>query len=830
MEHLLFKRYVNHFGLDLKSNDIVRDSKYASKILNAQYSIPGSIEKRKGYQAHGPTSGGLGNFTYNRFDPSTNTLAREFITVDQNLFKYTPTTLNVAYSGAGASATISIYFDTVTDQYRCLISEEQTDVLDYALGLGFDEVSPVTIDDLAAQINAITGFATTITGAITTPAALLKIVRAHELTTESIDLEAGNWTQVNSTVSNPFSSYYGVRHTAEDFENVSIVQINNCAYLSNGYDDVHKYDGQTFYKAGLPTPTAPTATIGASGNITGSNYYYKAQFIQYDAAGNIVEGNPTISATGYVPSAQQLVVTLTNSVAGSGFNTNCATVSGSQNNVTTITVNSTHTLKEGDTAYFYDAVTLGHVTREVLGVSGTAIAIAGSDVTVTDDAVISNNLRIAIYRNKTSAITPTLFYLVAEVPNDSFNATQTYNDNLADGSLGALFVEPVTDRSPPPKGKYLTTFQNLLVVSGSRTYPQAFYWSDSDGPEYFPEVNQDLIQSPNGNIVTGSGVNGPVLAAYTETSTHVISGTLADSNYRIELKSGDIGCLAHDSLTDIEGTLFWWSKRGPYRMTSGQIPIPVGITDNGGRIESVMNQEGVEDALLYQTKRITSINWRSQNKWVVFLPCESTTNSNRHSNSNSIVYAYDYSRDAWLKWTNLDLMGGIKEFGSEVFFQERRYSTAVTATNKHVLYKMHNLNDAWDYQDNNAAIEMVYGSAWEALDQPSVLKRFLEVRVMGLDQTGANTYTVTVQQEMNYQEDAPVAEFTMATAGGGYGLSAYSTEPYGDPSEGVARHELRRDRTRSMRVLFINEQEQTNCPITGWELMIAAPYRNEFKK
>jgi hypothetical protein len=49
------------------------------------------------------------------------------------------------------------------------------------------------------------------------------------------------------------------------------------------------------------------------------------------------------------------------------------------------------------------------------------------------------------------------------------------------------------------------------------------------------------------------------------------------------------------------------------------------------------------------------------------------------------------------------------------------------------LYRMHNLNDGWDYQDNTDPIDFEYGTCWEALNEPSVLKRFLEVRLFNLE-------------------------------------------------------------------------------------------------
>jgi hypothetical protein len=108
-----------------------------------------------------------------------------------------------------------------------------------------------------------------------------------------------------------------------------------------------------------------------------------------------------------------------------------------QVSVSTITVDDgsggSHTMKVGQTAYFYDSVSASFVTREITAVAATTITIAGAAVTVADNAVISNNLRIMILR---TVSTGTIYKFVAEIPNNSFSATQVYTDATADASLG----------------------------------------------------------------------------------------------------------------------------------------------------------------------------------------------------------------------------------------------------------------------------------------------------------------------------------------------------------------------------------------------------------
>lgn len=839
-DHLIEKRYELHRGLNPRKTDLTRPMEFASGMLNAEYTWNGSPQKRGGFQTHALSAGGYGTFLYERVDPTTELETPQVLSVDANLHLLSETTITVTYVGASPTAQLTFFYDLDTSQYRFQLNDAGVSVLDLACGIGFEEASTVTIADLVTDINLTSNFTATTTGATTTPAAFLKIVRASDLSSTGAPWTGvcKYWTQVNCPTTNPFATYITKKNLV-NFENVSAVVLSNVLYISNGYDEVYKYDGQTFYRAGLPTPGSISSALGAAGNPVGSNYFHQMQYAQEDAAGQIIEGNLLSVTTGLTAASERMTVTVANILASTGFNTNCAIVAGAQVAVNIITVDNgsggTHTMKVGDTAYFYDSVAAAYVTRAVTAIAATTITVAGAAVTVADNAVISNNLRINIWRNKTSAVTPQTFYLVDEIPNNSFAATQDFSDNLADASLGALLLTPLSDRSPPSKGKYLAVFQNSLVIAGSISFQNRVYWNDPDGPEYFPsDTNQQDAQTAAGDGIVGIGTSGTVMGILTKNCTFVLSGTLGDNSVRIDQRANDIGCEAHASIIQIKGVMAWWSARGPYAMVNGQIPVPIGQTQDAsgniaGRIEPIMHQEGLLPSQTWRTKRITAINWIVNQQAIWYLPAETRpAGSDIYPNSNSRVYVYDYDQDAWLEWSNLNMAGGAAILGDEFYFHERRYSSYATAV-RFNLYRMHNLNDGWDFQDNTIPIDWEYAMGWEALGQPSVLKKYIQVKVFALEDVPNNEFTMQVDQEMNYQVDASVATFDIAFSGVGYGVSEYGTNPYGDSLEGSLRHDLRRDRCRSMRLRFSDNTAQTNCLFTGIEYLVSAPYRKEFK-
>lgn len=825
-EYILKKSYTNHYGLDLKSSDLTRKVEFASGMKNAQYKKNGALEKRKGYQAHASTQEGYGLFTYNRIS-SSGAEAPEVVLASNGLYKLLTTSLVVTYVGTDPTALLNLFYDTETSQYRCQVLEGQTIVLDLALGKGFDEASTVTCNDLKNAIDALANFTCTISGSTSTPAAFCIVVRNEDLSDSgTYTLTAKYWSAVNKTVTNPFAGSLANKN-ASDFENVSGVQLANTMYFSNGYDYPQKYDGQTLFRAGLPQVASLTSALGGAGAVTGTNYYHVATYIQKDNNGNLVEGADLAVTAGLNPVAQSMNVTVANVQAGSGFNTNCAIVAGAQVAVTTITVDDgaggAHTMKQGDTAYFFDSVTGDYVERAITGVTGSSITIAGAAVTVADNAVISNNLRIAIYRNETAGTTPTVFYLVAEIPNNSFAATQVYNDNKTDAQLGFEYIPPVVPRGTPPKGKYISAWRNQLIISGNIENPYTVYFMDID-LESFPINNQFNVDTVYGDVVTGIAPSNEFFAVFKTKSIFVVSGSISDGTIRVDHLTNDLGCSAHATIKDIKGTIFFLSDKGPQYMNGSSLPKSVG----DDRIEPEFGNDGLSPDEQMQLKRAVGFHDRFNEKYIVYIPCETSTGGNKHSNQFSRIYAFDYNRGAWLKWDNMDLTCGITYVGDEIYWLERQFST-YSSTVRYLMYRMHHLNDAWDYQDNVSPIDFEYDTQWEALGEPSVFKRFLTLRIFSLEDIPNNDLIFNVDTETNYISDVARASFLVELAGSGYGESQYGVAPYGDPAESVVKHRLSSGRFRSLRIRFSNNNDQQNVALTGWELQMAAPYKKEMK-
>lgn len=822
------KRYENLAGVDYKSSNLKFPEQYATALRNIQFTNTGSIEKRKGFQGSLESKGGRGLFTYKTYNKTTGADSVELIAVDSNAWKISESTLTVTYTGSASICEMSIVYDSTTSDYRCKIIEGTTEVLNYDLGLGYDEVVPVTVTTLAAAVGALSGF-TAVATVGTMPAAFLDTTVEYNLITSALSLTTRYWGQLNS----PGTVFPGNSTYANDanFENTSGVQLYNILYLSNGYDAVKKYDGQNMYNAGLPTPASGVAAVG-TGGLTGT-YNYKIAYLQKDNQANEYEGN-VFTSNSVSPVAQGIDVTVANVLAASGYNTNCAVVNGAQATVTTITVDNgsggSHTMKVGDTAYFYDGVSAAYVERAITLVAATTITVAGAAVTVADNAVISNNLRIKLYRNKTGV--NTVWYEQGEYPNNSFISTQVITDNTADVSLGAVFVEPATDRSPPQKGRYISTFQGLLVTAGNLSEINTVSLSDIESPEYFPiPDNQVIVNDLIGDRITGISPSNEFFIIFQSQGIHVLSGDFVGQSYKVDQVANDIGCAAHASIQDVRGALMFMSLQGPRLLQGGQVPRGLGPYEQNpfvSRIDPVFDQAGQSNSeLVFKLKRSLSYHDRVNQRYLLFIPCETTTGGNVSANSYSVTFVYDYPRDAWLEWDKVNMAGGIVEYKGNVFFTERDYSSYSSAL-RYNLYKYHLTNTQYDYADNNAAIACYWKSAWDFLGEASILKSFLAVTVFS---TGVveNDFTLTFRTEVNWLEDTK-SEVSVSIGTGGYGVDRWDLDPWGSPVEPTYPRKLNNNRVKCIRAVLVNEEMQKNIGITGYEFEIAAPYKPRFVK
>lgn len=825
-------------GLDLVSYDQIASPLRCRSCLNVQKRRSKSLGRRRGYKAQATNTGnngGFGTAVYNRRNSSTGAVTKEVLVIGSKLFKRTTHTLTVTYGGAGA-AVCELLVDTATNTWKFKLYENSVNVLSFDMGVGFDEASVVTVANLITAINAVAGFSAASPTGTTLPAAFLPYVMATQIIS-ALPITFYELVAVNQPTSatDPFQGAFTNRNGSE-FENVSHVQINDVILFGSKWDSQKKYDGVDCYRSGAPTGTTPAAVESASGALANGIYKAFVTIVQLDAQGNEIEGIESGSVTVTTVAGKGIQYTFTNVLAASGFNTDCAIVNGPQVAVTTIAVDNNlggqHTMKVGQNAYFFDSVTGGYVTRTITARTNTTITISGAAVTVADNAVISNNLRIRLYRTVASG---SIYKFNVDVPNNSFSATQTYLDVKADSGLGFDYVSPSLDgveHALPPQCGYLALFDGCVVAAGDLANPDSFYFTSPDGPEYYPANFKDDSQSGNNLPITGLSSGDRFFWVQKQESSFFVSGKLATGQYTAPQKGDSVGCLAHATIVKCGTAVIWLSEGAVYRSEDGG--TPVSISDD---IATVFDNAGLPTDRMLKFKRAVAVYDKHTKYYMLFLPAESSQGGEVFANQYSRILAYDTVREEWWEWGNpvftMNWAGGVAhdEDTSELVWVERRYST-FSSTMAFQLYGRLNTNTNADYVDHVTDIPWYYESAGSInLGVDNVRKKFLYITFDAADPQKTPNYVLLCQVEKDNQRGVYQSVLSTTIGSGtssssGWGFAAWGFFPWGIPQTGVSKpRRLRDGDAESIRLILSASGIYSEIVLSSVTLLVEAPFK-----
>lgn len=687
-----------------------------------------------------------------------------------------------------------------TPQFRFKIRDVVNDAILVNEVVG-DSTGGMTLYDLAHTINNVYGLECTYTdiddeqileqnsGLV----ALLDIIAAYPLNSgDTVTFPCREWQVIpngaDDTTDTVFTAYDKTHaNTIVDkpnLENANSVAINNVMYFSNGVDPIMKYDGSKVYRAGLPLENSSglSVTNGSTAAVSGTQFFYICVLKYQDAQGNIIYSQPT--APKKAPT---------------------------QNKKGIINWSSTFDFTGLDTSSEYSSY-----TKE-----------SGGTVSNT------SKLRVLIYRTSEGAQDELYnYYLVADEAHDedSFDDSNTANDI----SSKALLVQPQQRRDPPPVGKYMTLHKNCVAVAGMSDdlntvyYSQGFYDNITFeiGSEYFPaDVNYELVESSFGDRITALASLRDLLYVFHEGSIHVIAGEINDPTavpmVDILTREGNIGCVSHGSIQETNNNIMFLSKIGLFVINSSNSLLEVSST-----IRPIFEEQG------YNYKRTTSVNWTSERSVIIHIPREDTTSTDEHpikfTQDGSLILVFDYFRNAWLRWDSLNSSGGFTKYNDKIFFASRE-------AYKSTLNNFSDTNSKYDYADNTDAINMFYETNWESLNEATIPKKFLRVKLYSLDTIEdfeSPRFKLLVEVQKNYlYSDLGAIEFDFGQGAElGWGEFEWGNGSWGNATLDFLKSKLPTGKATSLKLRFSNTELNTNVLLTKYELEIARPYRAEIKE
>lgn len=637
--------------------------------------------------------------------------------VGTNTIDYTTGAYTVTFSGVTGSVLAS-YRSTLQQQFN------------QCLGKGFGVSSPYSITSLVNLLSAVSGITVTTSGSTNQPAAFLEISEETIIADgQSVTLNWFYWESANRTVASTFSGLASQINN-DSFRNATFAPFEEAVYIASRFDEIQKYDGQTIYRAGMPLGATPIPAAAGSGTgVDAGLHRYYITYEQIDANGRLVEGRLSNPGEINLGAAEDVNVTVSNLLQGSGWNTNCAVINGTQAGVNTINVDDgsggVHSLQVGDTAYFFDGVSSSYVTREITSVTANTITIAGAAVNVTDNNPISNNLRINIYRTLAGGTIP---HLLVTVPNNSYAASQIYLDQTSDAILANLreYATPARQPDPPPKTGIVISFRNQLIFADDPINDDKVWFSEAAQPEYVSQSFNNFIIPSNDDDVSGVGVAGSTLIIFKDKSIYAVSGDLITSQFQVTsvAPGSNIGCASHHTIISVGGLIYFLHTNGVYAIAETQLypndsfgnPIPLSIM-----IDRIFREDNFQEDKRFVFKRATATNYTKDNQYLLFIPTEEKEGP-RAATNDSRVFCYDYQGKNWFEWTRINAAGGWYVLDDNLYWQERKKkNNSITAKT----YKQHRKYRLIDQVDHVTPIRVTWESSWEDTGQPRVRKKFV---------------------------------------------------------------------------------------------------------
>lgn len=830
-------------GLDLRSNDLLRNPDAASRCTNVDFRRTGTKTMRKGSKVISSSAGVCGSARYARISTADASETNEKLLLSDQLYKLSTGTLGIVYTpGTVYSAiNVNILLDTTTRTWHFVIIADGTTLLDFNMGVGIEEVTPLNMSDLMAAINAVAGFAATNTGS-NISCAFLPSLFSESFSANVISIPYEYATVVNQAASgsNPFAALYAKRNSLE-FEHASNANLKNVIYFATGYDELTKYDGQKVYRAGMPKPSTPSAAVVASATgLTGTNIRFRISFRQVDAQNNSIEGIIS-DASGLVsPAADNVDVTYSRIAPSQGFNTDVATVNGIQAGVSTITVDAGHTIKVGDVIYLNNTATGLFVTRTITAITATTIAFAPAEGVVsvadynsaTGAGVISANLRVAVYAQQ---VTDGSYYFIAEFPHDSTTASPTMR--LTQTAFGGELIFPITgtESGLPPQGRYVAAHKGLLFISGNLSNYDRIYHSDSSSPEAFPpSANFSDIRTQVQSAMSGLYATHEYLAIFKRNSSHTLTGdfdTEGFFRFRIDDISLSTGCQSHRAIVQVsDGSLLFVHTKGVYRRVAEGEPVEV----SGSILPIFARRESSSDRVL-MLRRSQAVYDQLNEKVLFFLPCESV-GTDRYANSNSKTLVLDVGAPAprWMDWSAINAAGGFIIVDDSLYWIERALDS-VTGSVRYSVNKRLALGNEYDYVDHYLPIPYEYVSGWDSGDGKShtTYEKPLRLKLFSQDEEISSSFSINVDMNTDFVgglvQSMLVFDFGSGSSSG-YGLEPYGLDSYGAPQQPTLMRKLASRKTQTWRYRFYKEFLYEFPIISSYETEVANAYVPMMKK
>jgi len=249
-------------------------------------------------------------------------------------------------------------------------------------------------------------------------------------------------------------------------------------------------------------------------------------------------------------------------------------------------------------------------------------------------------------------------------------AEQATNVSYTDGST--LISISTDNGSATIKGKYLEVLNNSLYLGAVTdatydtnqvvyTYPSTHVFYNANETDHDTYATTSQIITVDGDI-TGIKAYQGLLFIFTEEDMWYWNPATYETK-----QLAKIGCVAHDTIKEIDGILYWASREGIYRFTGSSLPTLISLPITNWVTNSIW-------------RLINGSNWGEMNagvldgKYYLWIGTLTATMPGDSGAQSNVVIVYDTYRDSWFfldnhpsnQWTTFINSSGDKRllFGS----------------------------------------------------------------------------------------------------------------------------------------------------------------------
>ena len=535
-----------------------------------------------------------------------------------------------------------------------------------------------------------------------------------------------------------------VSSTTVDTSSISGAEYLNTFIFTHqeGQRGTFKYDGNSVYFAGLPSPAVTISETGAP-----AAAYVLSFFDFLDAQGNQVFGPSTITQVALDAYSFIQIDTLKDT----GFYNGYIIVNGSKtlkadtlgNRTLTysskssdIAVGSKIPFRCSNTGVFscfiteldgytivglesyiileIESMTATEIVFKADGFNGKSIALTAASPTNCMGSLV---FRYFFSTEETTGYTNGLRMVV----DNSLANQQTGSGSIALTGLQLLsdIYDITTSKLRPPKCKYINTYGDQIVCGGVISFfdfknKENFYtnndlvmYSDvltGDLGENFSELNRQLIGDTYDGSITGLIRVRDSLVVFKERSIYALDGILFPKLFSIrKIETNEVGCTSDKSLLVVDGGVLFQGIDGIYAISGNS------ATKVSGRIDLFFSDEVNPsfNNIVFDSSKTRSVVDNLNESYYFF------------TNKGVVVFNFEFKE--WFLWDLKNAANGltIDNSNSIRMFSGSSVKKFITTKN-----------------DSGAEITAWIKTAWFDFGEPSLLKKFIDIRYFALNNAG----------------------------------------------------------------------------------------------